>query len=978
MRLSLAAPLLLAAGAAAAAPLSNPRQLTFEGKRAGEGYFSADGRKMIFQSEREPGNPFFQMYLLDLESGDVERLSTGTGKTTCGWLHPDGTRALFASTQMDPDAAAKQQAELDFRASGQSRRYAWDFDLEFDLVERTLATGAFRVLAPAKGYDAEGAWSPDGARIAFASNRHAYEGGLTPEEEARLGSEPMAFMDIYTMDAEGGDIRRLTDAPGYDGGVFWSADGTKLTWRRFSPDGASAEIWTMNADGTGQRPLTSLGALSWAPFFHPSGDYLIFATNLQGFANFELYLVDADGAREPVRVTERDGFDGLPAFAPDGRTLAWTSNATPDKSSQIFRADWDDAAARALLAAAPLRAAAAPVTSPEIAVADLKAQVEALTAEAMAGRLTGTEGERLATAHVAAALERMGLAPAGTDGFFEPFEFTAGVSLGSANALSLSLDGVAAPVPAGAWTPLAFSGAPAGGVSGGGAKPTMRSLAAAKPEATKEAPVALVGYGLSAPAEGAHPARDSYGDLDLTGKWALIWRGLPGGIGAEERQRLARHADLRYKASVAKSRGALGVIFAPPPRLAGEQGLPELSYESVSGEAGLPVVAVDGATAARMLAKLADLAEVEAAAERGEAAPRDLIGVAAVATVDLAFETRTGRSVLARLDLDGRAADDPAALPPLYLGGHVDHLGRGEASGSLAREGERGTIHHGADDNASGVAAMLEAAEWLAAERAAGRLTGARDIVFAAWSGEELGLIGATRHVEALIARRGAKDLSDLVSAYLNLDMVGRLRDNLVISGLGSSPVWAREVERRNAVVGLPVVTQQDAYLPTDSTAFYLRGAPILAFFTGAHEDYHRPTDTAEKLNYEGLRDIARLVALVARSRAVDPEEPPHVETVRPDAGARRVSGVFLGTIPDYATEGRKGVPISGVVKGGPAEAAGLKGGDAIVGLGGDDLANIYDFVRALNGLKAGEETAIAVERAGERIELRITPRLRD
>ncbi len=955
MRLALAALALLAAGGAAAGPISGARQLTFEGKRAGEGYFGADGRKMIFQSEREPGNPFFQMYLLDLETGDVARLSPGIGKTTCGWLSSDGARALYASTEFDPEAKAKMQAELDFRASGQSRRYSWDYDPTFDLVEKDLATGAARAIAPARGYDAEGAYSPDGTRIAFASNRHIYAAKLTPEMAAKRDAEPQSFMDIYVMNADGSDVTRLTQAPGYDGGVFWSADGAKLTWRRFTEDGAAAEIWVMNPDGTGQRKLTDLGAVSWAPYFHPSGEYLIFSTNLQGFANFELYLVDAAGAKEPVRVTEREGFDGLPAFSPDGARIAWTSNATPDKSSQIFLADWDHEAARALIAAAPMKAAAGPATAPEISIADLKAHVEALASDEMEGRLTGTEGERKATDHVAAAFARFGLVPEGTDGFFEPFDFTAGVSLGAGNALTLSLDGVAEPVAEGAWTPLAFSHA----------------------GAAAEAGVALGGYGIVAPAEGDFPARDGYGDLDLTGKWALIWRGMPGDITAEERQRLARFADLRYKASVAKSRGAAGVIFAPPPGLE-DQGLPKLAYEGGSGEAGLPVIAVDAATAAMMLAKLKDRAEVEAAAAKGEAAPRDLIGVNAAATVDLAFETKTGRNVLARLDLDGKAADDPAALPPLVIGAHVDHLGHGEPSGSLARADEKGGIHHGADDNASGVAGVLEVAEWMAAEQAAGRLTGERDVVFAAWSGEELGLIGATRHVERLMRAAGAENLNDLVSAYLNLDMVGRLRDKLVVSGLGSSPVWAREVERRNAVVGLPVVTQDDAYLPTDSTAFYLRGAPILAFFTGAHEDYHRPTDTAEKLNYDGLKEIARLVALVARSRAMEAAEPDYVETARPDTGARRVSGVFLGTIPDYAGEGRKGVPLSGVVKGGPAEAAGVKGGDAIIGLGGEDLANIYDFVRALNGLKPGEETSIAVERAGERIELRITPRLRD
>lgn len=426
---------MLGASAAAASPISNTRQLTFEGARAGEGYFREDGGAMIFQSEREDGNPFYQMYTLDMETGDVARISTGVGKTTCGWLHPDGRRALFASTHYDAEAEAKMQAENDFRASGETRRYSWDYDAEYELVETDLETGEFRRLTHAKGYDAEGAYSPDGTRIVFASNRAAYEGDLSAEDAALLERDPSYFMDIYVMDADGGNVTRLTDTPGYDGGSFWDATGKKITWRRFSEDGSRAEVFTMNADGTDEQQLTSLGVMSWAPYFHPSGEYLIFSTNLQGFANFELYLVDADGAREPVRVSDRDGFDGLPAFTPDGAQLSWTSNGTPKKVSQIFIADWDHDAAMALLTKAPMRAAA--MTGEDaITTADLRRHVEALTTDEMAGRLTGTEGERLATAYVADAFQAMGLAPSGRQGtYFDEFTFTSGVTRGEGDAL---------------------------------------------------------------------------------------------------------------------------------------------------------------------------------------------------------------------------------------------------------------------------------------------------------------------------------------------------------------------------------------------------------------------------------------------------------------------------------------------------------------------------------------------------------------
>ncbi len=972
----LAAAILLALTASASlaeGPISGARQLTFEGARSGEGYFSADGSAMIFQSEREPGNPFYQMYRMDLETGDVRRLSPGHGKTTCGWLHPDGTRALYASTQQDPEAWAKMVAENAFRESGQTRRYAWDYDPAYDITEIDLETGAYRALAPAEGYDAEGAYSPDGTQIVFASNRHAFAGDLSEEARAQLEHDPSFFMDIYVMNGDGTDLRRLTDAPGYDGGPFWSADGTRITWRRFSADGARAEIFTMASDGTDERQITHLGAMSWAPFFHPSGEYLVFASNLEGFANFELYMVDAEGRREPVRVTEREGFDGLATFHPSGDRISWTSNATPERQSQIFLADWDHAGALALLDGAPLRQAATrprmEATQAAIDPADTRLHVEALASDEMAGRLTGTPGEAAAIAYISAAFEAIGLEPAGEHGdedggddggedggYTQAFDFPAGVSLGEGNRLEIGAGGeTLTPGLDTGWRPYPFS---------------------ARGEA-EAGEVVFLGYGIVAPEGAEGPAINSYEGADVEDKWVLLWRGRPTGLSPARATEIARFSQSRYRAAIAKARGARGVIFAPPPRVSLASALPRLGRGTGAGHAGLPVVAVDRATAERMLAPLADdLEAITETVEEGGAAPHLLEGVTAAAAVALEVETRTGRNVLGRLDLDGLPADQ--GLPPLAIGAHLDHLGRGEGPGSLARPEEAGEIHNGADDNASGVAALLEVAQNLAARHADGRLEGARDILFTAWSGEELGLIGVTHFVEARAEAEGAEDLADSISAYINLDMVGRLRERVVASGTASSPIWEREIERRNAVIGLPIVTSGDPYLPTDATALYLAKVPILALFTGAHPDYHTPRDDAELINHQGLAEIARFVALVARGLATEAAEPAYVEVARPQGqGRRRMSRVFLGTIPDYAQDGTSGVAISGVVAGGPAEEAGLRGGDVIVRLAGTELANIYDLVGALDGLTPGEPVEIVVMREAGRVALEIEPGLR-
>ena len=235
--------------------LSKTRQLTFEGVRAGEGYFSRDGKSMVFQSERDKENPFYQIYLMDRETGDMERVSSGYGKTTCAWIHPDGDRVLFASTQFDPESIKKQRAEIEERASGKQKRYAWDYDEHFDLVEWNRKTHQYKKITNIQGYDAEASYSPDGQYIAFSSNRLAYQSKLSEREKTLFENDPATALDLYIMKSDGTEVKRITDQFGYDGGPFFSPDGKRLCWRRFSEDGATAEIYTANLDGTAVKRL---------------------------------------------------------------------------------------------------------------------------------------------------------------------------------------------------------------------------------------------------------------------------------------------------------------------------------------------------------------------------------------------------------------------------------------------------------------------------------------------------------------------------------------------------------------------------------------------------------------------------------------------------------------------------------------------------------------------------------------------------
>ncbi len=361
--LPLAAAVALAAvGLSAQAPadqerdfMSRVRRLTVEGRRAGEGYWSPDGKRLVLQSEREPGNPFYQQYVMDLSTGDTIRISPGMGKTTCGFFRPGTDQILFASTHHDPTSKKQQDDELAFRASGKERRYAWDYDPEMEIYAYSETAKSLTRITNVRGYDAEAGYSPDGQWIVFSSTRTAYDHTLTAAEQKQLTTDPSWFGEIYIMKADGSDQRRLTTTPGYDGGPFFTPDGKKILWRSFDEQGLIANVWTMNPDGSDKKQITDFKAMSWAPYMHVSGEYILFASNKLGFENFEIYMVDAAGTKEPVRVTYSDGFDGLPVPSPDGTQIAFTSSRSGGGAGQIFLAQWNHQKALEAVRNAPPR-----------------------------------------------------------------------------------------------------------------------------------------------------------------------------------------------------------------------------------------------------------------------------------------------------------------------------------------------------------------------------------------------------------------------------------------------------------------------------------------------------------------------------------------------------------------------------------------------------------------------------------------------
>ena len=944
--------------------LSNIRQLTYDGKRAGEGYFSEDGNALIFQSEREPDNPFYQIYFLDLLTGDTHRVSSGIGKTTCAFFRPGTDEVLYASTHHDPFAKAKQEEELKFRASGKERRYSWDYDAAMDIFSANRDGSNLTQLTDTPGYDAEASYSPDGQHIVFCSLRDAYpKNQLSPKELKQLEVDPAYFGEIYIMNADGSNQTRLTDAPGYDGGPFFTPDGQHIVWRHFTPDGSQADIYTMRIDGSNVQRLTDFESMSWAPYFHPSGAYVIFASNKLGFSNFELYLVDASGRHEPIRVTSTDGFDGLPVFSPDGKRLCWTSNRNSQEVSQLYLAEWNHEAALAAITAAPKRQNSLVHTIGE-RVSDptpanktsIRQHIEFLADDALEGRMTGSEGAKRAAEHIAAQFEALNLKPMGDEqSYFQTFEFTAGRRIiaeenrfhithqmhGAEQVMEFSVEQD--------FQPLSFSR-----------------------NGVVEGEVVFVGYGLTVPGE-LGEGYDAYAGLDVQDKIVVALRYVPEAVAPERRQQLNRYAGLRYKAMQAREHGANAFLVVAGPNSPNAGKLIPLDFDSSLADSGIVAASISDTVANTLFAPSGkNLKEIQSGLDVENPHfvgqfPLPDVNVKIVVSVEKV--KKTDQNVVALLP-PPESTDNTEYV---IVGAHYDHIGHGEI-GSLARKGEEGQIHNGADDNASGTAVVLELAATLREAYQEHPEKFRRGIIFGLWSGEELGLIGSTHFVNHPTVPL------EKVAAYLNFDMVGRLRDNkLILQGVGSSSVWTKLIEKRNIPIGFNLTLQADPYLPTDVTAFYPKEVPVLSFFTGGHEDYNRPTDDIEKINYEGLARISKLAHGIISDLISAAEHPEYVRVERrqSEEGSRDTLRAYLGTIPDYTTEGT-GVKLSGVRAGGPADKAGLKGGDIIVEFGGQAITNIYDYTYALDAVKIGVPVEVVVLRDGKQVKLTVTPEARN
>ena len=512
--------------------------------------------------------------------------------------------------------------------------------------------------------------------------------------------------------------------------------------------------------------------------------------------------------------------------------------------------------------AAAAGTAPAPATSAAASAERIRSDVTRLAAPAWEGRRAGTSGADKAAEWIASEFKRIGLQPAGGDGtYFQEFTFVDGVDLGPGNRLALAGEGAPAWRMGEDFRPLAFSGP--GSVTGD---------------------VVFAGYGIVA----ADFGYDDYAGVDVKDKVALLLRYGPGGD--DPGSKWSGYTPLRLKVSNARDHGARAVLIVsgPRPSTARDELVP-LRGDAALADSGVPAFSVKRAVAEALLrGSSVSLDEAQRRIDESlKPASFALTGVRLTAVADVEPRHSHTRNVLGRLPGSGEGAGEV-----VVVGAHYDHLGLG--MGASLDPSPDGKLHAGADDNASGVSGVLELARRLATQPRR------RSIVFAAFGAEEEGTLGSSHFVKAPPVPL------DHVAAMVNMDMIGRLReDTVAVQGTGTSPVWTKVLEEANAPVGLKLKTSEGGYGPSDHSPFYAAGRPVLFFFTGAHEDYHRPSDTADKINAAGIARVADLVEAVVSRVAQSPQPVAftRVAAEKEQQTATRGFRVWVGGIPDYSAE---------------------------------------------------------------------------
>jgi hypothetical protein len=562
----------------------------------------------------------------------------------------------------------------------------------------------------------------------------------------------------------------------------------------------------------------------------------------------------------------------------------------------------------------------------EITIHEVKQHITFLASDSLKGRKPGTPEGRVAAEYIARSFSECGLKLMGEKGF-QYFEVVTAVQTDEKNRFAFDdFEGELGKD----FVPVAFS-----------------------ENAAVTATVVFTGYGFDFESDSLR-WRD-YEGIDVKGKWALVLREDPEANNPQSP--FLQHAPLRKKALVARDKGAAGLLVVSGVELDKEDQRMRLQYDQIESSAGLPIIHIKRAVADKLLAKSGktiDTIEQELNKQRKSASFELNVTVSAVTSV---VQTKaTTQNVIALLS----GADAKLKSEFIIVGAHHDHLGFG-GPGSGSRQPDTLAIHNGADDNASGVAALLEIAEKLAANRK--RLQ--RSILFVSFGAEEMGLLGSK-----FFTKNPLVDLKQ-VKMMFNLDMVGHLNSEtkaLTLGGTGTAVGLDSIVQRQSRGYDFEVKASPEGYGPSDHASFYAENIPVLFFFTGVHEQYHTPDDDVERINFAGEKSIADyaydlIVTLANQEPALAYQEAGPKS--RPSAG--RGFKVTLGVVPDFASAEKTGFRIDGVRKGGPADRAGMQKGDVIVAIEGKAVKNIYDYMYRLAELKSGQRASVEFIRDGKK-----------
>ena len=564
-----------------------------------------------------------------------------------------------------------------------------------------------------------------------------------------------------------------------------------------------------------------------------------------------------------------------------------------------------------------------------ITIEELQGHLAYLASDELKGRYPGTPEDQALREYIAAELDAAGLRLEGEEGM-QTFRLVTSLECGPGMHFSAAGQGLELHKD---YTPLSFS---AQGKASG--------------------PVVFAGYGFSIP--DGEAKWDDYAGIDVEGCWVIILRGVPGK--QEASSPYMNYSEDRGKALLAADKGAAGVILVSGYSYDAADGLEELKGKEHS--LSIPVIQLTRSAVERGFAQrgLDSLAVMERRfSEELKPASVEMKDVSVEVHVDLQpQEVETG-NVIALLE-----GSDPALRNEyVIIGAHHDHLGMG-GPGTSSRRPDTTAVHYGADDNAPGVAGVMEIAEVMSAGNPA------RSMLFTTFGAEELGLVGSK-----YFTSNPPVDL-EAVQAMINLDMLGRLNDDrqLQIGGIGTSPGFQDLLDSINSAYGFNMKYGNEGYGPSDHAAFYAKDIPVLFISTGAHAEYHTPDDDYESINWEGMEEVIRFTAEVARELANSKQRIAFTEAGPKVKGSNRGhrGGITLGLMPDVTYDGRDGMPVMFVTEGKPAAVGGILKGDVITAIDGKNVGNVYDYMSRLGQLKEGQAVVVSVLRDGEEMEILI------